>query len=213
MNEQSKMALRLTALISALMMSGAAFSAVTVKVPEEIKIVAVDGQELNGGFLSKSQYKIKAGESTLNVRYSGYYRHADNSHDILRSGIVALKTPALTDGETYSLALLQAPKDFDEAQKYKDQPIFGLYNKDHQLIAQQTGSKAEQKNWFSENLFGDEPVDAASNTLALNKAAQSNAAPIAASASNSEQALIQLWKQSSKSDRQKFMAWLAEQSN
>lgn len=203
------MILRLTALISALMMSSAAISAVTVTVPEDIKIVAVNGQEINGGFLSKSQYKINAGENTLSVRYSGYYQHADNSHDILRSGIVALKTPSLTDGETYNLALLQAPKDFDEAKKYKDQPIFALYNKQNTLIAQQQGNKAEPKNWFSDTLNLSGATSSTTESTSKIGANNSNKQPVGADQSQIQ--LIQLWQQSSKQDRQKFMSWLAEQ--
>ncbi|WP_353141507.1 DUF2057 family protein [Acinetobacter pragensis] len=204
------MPLRFTAIISALMISSTAFSAVTVKVPEEIKIVAVNDQEVSSGLLAKSQYKIKAGENTINVRYSGYFQHADNSHDILKSGIVALKTPALVDGETYRLALIQAPQDFDEAQKYKDQPIFGLYNKENTLLVQQAGTKSEQKNWFSDALFNNQSDDLTNDKAAVNQTA---AIQSVSASGNQEQPLIHLWQQSSKAERQKFMAWLAEQSN
>lgn len=215
MNEQSKMILRLTALISALMVSCTAISAVTITVPEDIKIVAVNGQEINGGFLSKSQYKINAGESTLSVRYSGYYQHADNSHDILKSGIVAIKTPSLKDGETYKLALLEAPKDFDEAKKYKDQPIFALYNKQNTLLAQQQGDKAEQKNWFSNTVLLSDTKNAGELSTAKMGGEISNQNTLKneqkVNSENSQIPLIQLWQQSSKQERQKFMSWLAEQ--
>ena len=205
------MPLRVSAIISALMVSSTAFSAVTVKVPEEIKIVAVNNQEVSSGLLqAKSQYKIKAGENIINVRYSGYFQHADNSHDILKSGIVALKTPALVDGETYRLALVQAPQDFDEAQKYKDQPIFGLYNKENILLVQQAGIKSEQRNWFSDGLFNNKSVDFTNDKVAANQIAVVQ--PVSAS-ENQSQPLIHLWQRSSKAERQKFMTWLAEQSN
>lgn len=204
------MPLRFTAIISALVISSTAFSAVTVKVPEEIKIVAVNDQEVSSGLLAKSQYKIKAGENTINVRYSGYFQHADNSHDILKSGIVALKTPALVDGETYRLALIRAPQDFDEAQKYKDQPIFGLYNKENKLLVQQAGTKSEQKNWFSDAFFNNQSDDLTNDKATVKQTA---AVQSVSASGNQEQPLIHLWQQSSKAERQKFMAWLAEQSN
>lgn len=211
MNEWLTMPLRVTAIISVLMVSSTAFSAVTVKVPEEIKIVAVNNQEVSSGLLqAKSQYKIQAGENIINVRYSGYFQHADNSHDILKSGIVALKTPALVDGETYRLALVHAPQDFDEAQKYKDQPIFGLYNKENMLLVQQAGIKSEQRNWFSDGLFNNKSVDLTNDKAAIN---QNTAVQPVSASGNQGQPLIHLWQQSSKAERQKFMAWLAEQSN
>ena len=114
------------------------------------------------------------------------------------------------DGETYRLALVQAPQDFDEAQKYKDQPIFGLYNKENMLLVQQAGIKSEQRNWFSDGLFNNKSVDLTNDKAAVN---QNTAVQPVSASGNQGQPLIHLWQQSSKAERQKFMAWLAEQSN
>lgn len=203
------MALKWTAAVAVLMMSSAVYSAVTIKVPEEIKLLAVNEQEVGGFLRAKDQYKINPGASALVLRYSGYYQHADNSHDILRSAETRLTTPSLKDGETYRLALINAPKDFDEAQKYKDEPVFGLYDQKNNLITQQAGSKGSQKNWFSENVLGNTSAD-------LTKPAVNNSTAVAPSLNeqgHTDQKLIQLWQQSSKQERQKFMAWLAEQTN
>ena len=220
------MAFRFTVAVLAFMVSGVAFSAVTVTAPEEIKVIAVNGQEVSNGFLRKNnQYKIDAGENTIHVRYTEFFQHADNSHDILKSGVVAVKTPALIDGAIYHLALIQAPQDFDEAQKYKDQPIIGLYDQKNTLLVQQAGAKTNQKNWLGENLFSDSATDLTKNKVVV---PVNQPAPIYTSAINtnksvsfstnsntafSDQQLIQLWQKSSKQDRQKFMSWLAEQTN
>ena len=53
------MAFRFTVAVLAFMVSGVAFSAVTITAPEEIKVIAVNGQEVSSGFLRKNnQYKI-----------------------------------------------------------------------------------------------------------------------------------------------------------
>lgn len=217
------MALRLTAAIAAMMVSSAAFSAVTVTAPEEIKIVAVNDQEVSAGLLrSNQQYKLDAGENTISVRYTEFFQHADNSHDILRSGIVTVKTPVLKDGESYRLALIDAPKDFDVAQKYKDQPIIGLYDQKKQLLVKQAGAKAEQKAWFSTGAFGSSSVDLTKTKTAApaNQPAPVYAQAVSVSgaeasvrAGTADQQLVQLWQKSSKQERQKFMSWLAEQAN
>lgn len=216
------MALRLTAAIAAMMVSSAAFSAVTVTAPEEIKIVAVNDQEVSAGLLrSNQQYKLDAGENAISVRYTEFFQHADNSHDILRSGIVTVKTPVLKDGENYRLALIDAPKNFDAAQKYKDQPIIGLYDQQKQLLVKQAGAKAEQKAWFSTGAFGSSSVDLTKTKTA---APANQPAPVYAQAASvsgtdtaravaADQQLVQLWQKSSKQERQKFMSWLAEQAN
>ncbi|ENX28236.1 hypothetical protein F891_01403 [Acinetobacter sp. CIP 101966] len=204
------MGLRIAATAAVFLFSTPVFSAVTVTVPEEIKIVAVNDQEVNSGLLRSNQtYSLDAGVNAISVRYNEFFQHSDNSHDILKSGVVTVKTPSLKDGETYRLALIQAPKDFDAAQKYKDQPIIGLYDAKNQLLVQQTGAKDAAKPWFGNRVL-TKKVD-----LTTQAATEVNqpAAIYTQSAEQNDQQLIQLWQKASKAERQKFMTWLAEQAN
>ena len=204
------MDLRIAATAAVFLFSTPVFSAVTVTVPEEIKIVAVNDQEVNSGLLRSNQtYSLDAGVNAISVRYNEFFQHSDNSHDILKSGVVTVKTPSLKDGETYRLALIQAPKDFDAAQKYKDQPIIGLYDAKNQLLVQQTGAKDAAKPWFGNRVL-TKKVDL--TTQAATPVNQPAAVYIQ-SADQNDQKLIQLWQKASKAERQKFMTWLAEQTN
>lgn len=204
------MGLRIAATAAVFLFSTPVFSAVTVTVPEEIKIVAVNDQEVNSGLLRSNQtYSLDAGVNAISVRYNEFFQHSDNSHDILKSGVVTVKTPSLKDGETYRLALIQAPKDFDAAQKYKDQPIIGLYDAKNQLLVQQTGAKDSAKPWFGNRVL-TKKVDM--TTQAATPVHQPAAVYIQ-SADQNDQQLIQLWQKASKAERQKFMTWLAEQEN
>lgn len=220
------MNLRITAAAVALLCSTSVFSAVTVTLPEEIKIIAVNDQEVSSGLLRSNQaYKLDAGINTISVRYNEYFQHSDNSHDILKSGVITVKTPALKDGETYKLALINAPKDFEEAKQYKDQPIIGLFDVKNQLLVQQAGAKDAPKPWFGQSILG-KSVDLTRTkgaTPANQPAAIYTQAAVTSSTavkmqenivpSQTDQQLIQLWKQASKAERQKFMTWLAGQSN
>lgn len=204
------MDLRIAATAAVFLFSTSVFSAVTVTVPEEIKIVAVNDQEVNSGLLRSNQtYSLDAGINAISVRYNEFFQHSDNSHDILKSGVVTVKTPSLKDGETYRLALIQAPKDFDAAQKYKDQPIIGLYDAKNQLLVQQTSTKDAAKPWFGNRVL-TKKVDL--TTQAATPVNQPAAVYIQ-SADQNDQKLIQLWQKASKAERQKFMTWLAEQAN
>ena len=204
------MGLRIAATAAVFLFSTPVFSAVTVTVPEEIKIVAVNDQEVNSGLLRSNQtYSLDAGVNAISVRYNEFFQHSDNSHDILKSGVVTVKTPSLKDGETYRLALIQAPKDFDAAQKYKDQPIIGLYDAKNQLLVQQTGAKDAAKPWFGNRVL-TKKVDM--TTQAATPVNQPSAV-YTQSADQNDQQLIQLWQKASKAERQKFMTWLAEQTN
>lgn len=204
------MGLRIAATAAVFLFSTPVFSAVTVTVPEEIKIVAVNDQEVNSGLLRSNQtYSLDAGVNAISVRYNEFFQHSDNSHDILKSGVVTVKTPSLKDGETYRLALIQAPKDFDAAQKYKDQPIIGLYDAKNQLLVQQTGAKDAAKPWFGNRVLTKKVDMTTQAATAVNQPS----AVYTQSADQNDQQLIQLWQKASKAERQKFMTWLAEQAN
>ncbi|WP_313565480.1 DUF2057 family protein [Acinetobacter sp.] len=204
------MDLRIAATAVVFLFSTSVFSAVTVTVPEEIKIVAVNDQEVNSGLLRSNQtYSLDAGINAISVRYNEFFQHSDNSHDILKSGVVTVKTPSLKDGETYRLALIQAPKDFDAAQKYKNQPIIGLYDAKNQLLVQQTGAKDAAKPWFGNRVL-TKKLDM---TTQVATPVHQPAAVYTQSADQNDQQLIQLWQKASKAERQKFMTWLAEQAN
>ena len=204
------MGLRIAATAAVFLFSTPVFSAVTVTVPEEIKIVAVNDQEVKSGLLRSNQtYSLDAGVNAISVRYNEFFQHSDNSHDILKSGVVTVKTPSLKDGETYRLALIQAPKDFDAAQKYKNQPIIGLYDAKNQLLVQQTGAKDAAKPWFGNRVL-TKKLDM---TTQVATPVHQPAAVYTQSADQNDQQLIQLWQKASKAERQKFMTWLAEQAN
>ena len=116
------MAFKLGVAAIALMACSSAFSAVTISVPEEIKLLTVNDQEIRSGlFSSAQQVKVNAGENVINLRYQQYFEHHNGAHDILKSGVITLKTPILQDGENYRLALVNPPKDFDAAKEFKDQ--------------------------------------------------------------------------------------------
>ena len=221
------MALRLTFAVAALLMSGTVFSAVTLTAPEEIKILAVNDQEVNTGLFRSvdNHYKVDAGEISLSVRYSQYFEHLNGEHDIVKSGVVTLKTPPLKDGEKYQLKLVNTPANFEAAKKYAEQPIVALFDKNNQMLIQQTGANTESKPWLAQGIFAKATDLTQKRRIPVNQPAPvySQAGTSAATALNSniltnatntaDQQLIQLWQQSSKAERQKFMGWLAEQAN
>ena len=218
------MALRLTFAAAALMVSGSVFSAVTVTAPEEIKILAVNDQEVNTGLFrsENNAYKLEAGSSSISLRYIQYFEHMSGEHDIVKSGVVTLKTPNLQDNQTYQLALVNAPKTFEDAKKYAEQPTVALYDQKQQILVKQTGANTEQKPWLSRSMFGG-AVDLTQKNVkapvnqppAVYAAPQATAqtAQLSTQASAVDKQLIELWKKADKTERQKFMSWVAEQAN
>ena len=209
-----------------LLFSSSVFSAVTLTAPEEIVILAVNGQEVNRGLVPSREegYKVDAGNLTVNVRYREYFDHLNGEHDIVKSGVVTIQTANLQDNQTYRLSLIDAPKNFEAAKKYADQPTVALYDQNKQLVVQQTGANNEAQPWFSgSNLISrtldltqknkNNVVNQPAAVYAANAVVPVTSTVNSGSAVTADQQLVELWQKASKSERQKFMAWLAGQTN
>jgi len=95
-------------------------------------------------------------------------------------------------------------------------------------LVQQTGANNEPKPWLSTGIFGKvvdltsrnkapviqpPPVYATTTAPVVTTTVKSDLRPntTVSNPSSADQQLIQIWKQASKTERQKFMTWLAEQ--
>ncbi|WP_160232446.1 DUF2057 domain-containing protein [Acinetobacter indicus] len=219
------MALRLSFAALALSLSSTAFSAVTITAPEEIKVEGLNGQEVKSRlFSSNHNYSVQPGKNVLSVRYVQFFEEHPGigSHDIVRSGIVHIKTPVLQDKATYRLGLVNPPKTHDDAKEFAKQPVFGLFDEKNQLLVQQAGAK-DLNRGILQNLFSTSstesaqaaPVSVTQPAAVYSPQAVVTTKPVAtvSNVAGADQQLIQLWQQASKTERQKFMSWLAEQAN
>ena len=225
------MSLRVGVAAFGLLLSSSVFSAVTITAPEEIVILAVNGQEVNNGLIpsKKNNYQVDPGNLTVNVRYREYFEHLNGEHDIVKSGVVTIQTTDLKDNQTYNLGLVNAPKDFSEAKKFAEQPTVALYDQSKKLVVQQTGANNEAQPWFSGNSLLARTLDltqknknnVVNQPAPVYAASTTNVAPVAVTATTvvsgniktTDQQLVDLWQKASKAERQKFMAWLAGQTN
>lgn len=225
------MSLRVGVAAFGLLLSSSVFSAVTITAPEEIVILAVNGQEVNNGLIpsKKNNYQVDPGNLTVNVRYREYFEHLNGEHDIVKSGVVTIQTTDLKDNQTYNLALVNAPKDFSQAKKFAEQPTVALYDQSKKLVVQQTGANNEAQPWFSGNSLLARTLDltqknknnVVNQPAPVYAASTTNVEPVAVTATTvvsgniktTDQQLVELWQKASKAERQKFMAWLAGQTN
>ena len=225
------MSLRVGVAAFGLLLSSSVFSAVTITAPEEIVILAVNGQEVNNGLIpsKKNNYQVDPGNLTVNVRYREYFEHLNGEHDIVKSGVVTIQTTDLKDNQTYNLGLVNAPKDFSQAKKFAEQPTVALYDQSKKLVVQQTGANNEAQPWFSGNSSLARTLkkkkknknNVVNQPAPVYAASTKNVAPVAVTATTvvsgniktTDQQLVELWQKASKAERQKFMAWLAGQTN
>ena len=225
------MSLRVGVAAFGLLLSSSVFSAVTITAPEEIVILAVNGQEVNNGLIpsKKNNYQVDPGNLTVNVRYREYFEHLNGEHDIVKSGVVTIQTTDLKDNQTYNKKIVNAPKDFSQAKKFAEQPTVALYDQSKKLVVQQTGANNEAQPWFSGNSLLARTLDltqknknnVVNQPAPVYAASTTNVAPVAVTATTvvsgniktTDQQLVELWQKASKAERQKFMAWLAGQTN
>jgi hypothetical protein len=143
-------------LATALVSTSMAYAEVTLITPEEIPVLALDDQEVSGGFFrtAKTTYKLDAGQRHISVRYEQIFNLNDGNHDILKSAVVTVSAN-LTDGKTYYLKLVNPPKDnYEKAKAYVNQPIIAVVDDAGNTVAQQTGVDSTPKAWLGNGLFG-----------------------------------------------------------
>jgi uncharacterized protein len=100
---------------------------VLISVPEEIEVMAIDGQEPPPSFLkSKVQLALLPGEHVFSLRYVELFQITSDDHEIIRSKQAALRFSA-TAGSVYRLQV-PAQKNLDEARKFAKSPQFSLVN-------------------------------------------------------------------------------------
>lgn len=217
------MNLKLTTLFLGLMVHSSVFAAATISAPEEIIVVALNGQTVKSGlFKGKKQFKIEAGPANLNLRYQEYFEMHNGRFDIIKSDVVNIRVPELKDNQNYSLTLVNPPKDEEEGKRFAQSPQIAIYDQNNKLVKIQQQSPVQNES--SSILGGIFSKD--DNSSRVYSTREQSSAPTPSIPKNieqpirtktivqpetSEQQLIEIWQQSSKSDRQKFLSWLAEQ--
>lgn len=100
---------------------------VLVSVPEEIEVMAIDGQEPPPSFLkSKVQLALLPGEHVFSLRYVELFQLTADNHEVIRSKQAALRFTAAA-GSEFRLEI-PAQKNVDVARKFAKSPEFKLVN-------------------------------------------------------------------------------------
>ncbi len=98
---------------------------VLVSVPEEIEVMAIDGQEPPPSFLrSRVQLALLPGEHVFSLRYVELFQISADDHDVVRSKQAALRFNAIA-GSEYRLQI-PPQKNHDVARQFAKNPAFSL---------------------------------------------------------------------------------------
>lgn len=117
-------------------LSSNSFAASILHVPEQIQLVAVNGQSIQAAALNSNdtRYKINDGVNALTLRYVQFF---DQARGGVKSEQITINTPQLLVNENYRLNLIDAPSDYTSAQQFALSPKIALYDKNQRVIAQQ----------------------------------------------------------------------------
>lgn len=222
-NLSPRMKLKMACLALGVFLHGSVFAETTITVPEELVVVSINNQNIKSGlFKSQKDYKVDSGQVQLNLRYQQYFELHNARHEIVKSGIISVHTPELKDNQRYRLTLVNPPQDVDEAKKFANDPIIAVYDQNNTLVSQQSALNVATKPSIGAGLFTksidltnkqplvqeDVQTVNVSNQIQF-KSAQQNTTTSTLKAV--DQQLIQLWQRASKTERQSFMSWLADQ--
>lgn len=211
------------AIIASLALSAAyAHAEVRLLVDDNIKVTAINGQEVRHGALQPLQreFKLEAGRHVVTARYDRIFDLTRGDHDYLKSGNITV-TADLQDNQTYQLVMPNQPNNYSAAKEYVKSPTLAVAQ-NGQVIAQE--SIVEDRTGVLSSItqsiggmFGrDNAVTSNQKTIAaLNQAPTTAvAAPSAPTqapvARDNLDGFMQLWLNSSEEEREKIRQWIGK---
>ncbi len=122
---------------------------VTLLVDDNIKVTAINGQELKQSIFQPltKQFTLQPGQHVLTAKYDRLYNLPRDEHDYLRSGNISVAAD-LTDNQTYRLTMPGQPEAYDAAKEYAQQPTLAV-QKNNTVIASQQSVAGNDGSIFS----------------------------------------------------------------
>ncbi|OOR87748.1 hypothetical protein B0181_09845 [Moraxella caviae] len=207
-------------LIAAALTGTSALADVTLLVDDNIKVTAINGQEIRHGALQPLQQKftLTAGNHAITARYDRLFDLTRGDHDYLKSGNVTV-TATLADNQTYQLVMPNQPNTYSAAKEYAKAPTLAIAQNGQILASEST--VANNSGFLGSigqsigAMFGrDNAVHANQKAIAaLNQAPAATtttqtAAPVPAAQKDSLDGFMQLWLNASPEEREKIRQWV-----
>ncbi len=220
-----------TLVLAVATMSSVAHSAVTLKVGENVKVTAINGQAVNTGLISRDQvqFTLQPGQHVITAKYDRLYDLNRNNHDYLRSGNITVNAQ-LDDNQTYQLVMPNQPERYAEAKQYAKHPTLAI-KLGEVTIASQTqqtigGGLLSGVGKKIGGLFNkDSAINANTQVIAaINQGNQANSqpayapqsvpqsmptAPVKATGSTLDQ-FMQIWLKATPEERERIRGWVAK---
>ncbi len=138
-----------TVLVGASSVSMLSHAAVTLLVDDNIKVTAINGQELNQSAFQAptKEFTLQSGQHVITAKYDRLYNLSRDEHDYLRSSNISVAAN-LADNQTYRLTMPNQPEDYATAKEYAQQPTLAV-QQNNTIIASQQGAAGNGSGIFS----------------------------------------------------------------
>lgn len=202
-------------LLLALILSVPALAEVRLTVDDNIKVTAINGQEIKHGALQplKREFKLDAGRHVITARYDRLFDLNRGTHDYLKSGNVTVIAD-LADNQTYQLIMPNQPNNYKDAKEYAKAPTLAISQNGQILASEQT---VENRTGILSSLG-----DSIGGLFGRNDATQANQKAIASLNQNAAQpatntmvapkdnldGFMQLWLNATPEEREKIRQWV-----
>ncbi len=216
-----------TLLLGAGSVSMLSHAAVTLVVDDNIKVTAINGQELQQSAfqpLTKS-FTLQPGKHVITAKYDRLYNLSRDEHDYLRSGNISVAAE-MADNQTYRLTMPNQPEEYTAAKEYAERPTLAVQQNNTIVASQQSmggnngglfsglgkalggvfggGGNAELQNQRVIAALG-QPTATPSN---VNSGAVSATTYTVAPAADTLDNFMQLWLQATPTEREKMRQWI-----
>ena len=218
-------------LVSAGTVSMLSQAAVTLKVDDNIKVTAINGQEIKQSVFQPltNEITLQPGQHVITAKYDRLYKLPRKEHDYLRSGNISVAAD-MVDNQTYRLTMPNQPEEYTAAKEYAKRPTLAVQQNDT-IIASQQSMDGRDGGIFSGlgkaigGVFGGSGDAEIQNQRAIaaldNNKGQATptvvtstyqtATPTTVSqTSNTLDSFMQLWLQATPSEREKIRQWVQQ---
>lgn len=212
-----------TLLIGASSVSMLSHAAVTLLVDDNIKVTAINGQELKQSVFQPltKEFTLQPGKHVITAKYDRLYNLHRDEHDYLRSGNVSVAAEMM-DNQTYRLTMPNQPEDYAAAKEYAEKPTLAVQQGNTVIASQQSVSSGGGLFSGLGNALGgvfsgggdaqlqnQRAIAALDQPSTTNQTVVTQTSSTVTSASTLDQ-FMQLWLKATPTEREKIRQWIQQ---
>lgn len=208
-------------------------AAVTLLVDDNIKVTAINGQELKQGVFQDNtkKFTLQPGKHVITAKYDRLFNLRQDSHDYLRSANISVAAD-LTDNQTYRLVMPNQPNDYAAAKAFAKQPTLAIQQNGAIIASQQSSansnggifsglnkalggvfggsSDAQLQNQEAIAALDSKPIQAVQTSPTRAVVVQSATQAASQETTATLDSFMQLWLNATPSEREKIRQWISQ---